>query len=1021
MKEKWLQKKFSSILFGSALMQSFSDSFRLKGIIRLLLILGLIASMNISNAFAQDRVTVTGTVTDAQDGSELPGVNVIVLGSQQATGTTIGTTTGMDGTYSVQVPSGLNRLEFSFIGYQSTIVEIDGRTEINVELQQDLQLLDDVVVVGYGTQDRRQITGSISSVSADEFVTGNVNSASELIQGKVPGLNVTSPGGNPNEFPTLRLRGVSSFGGAASPLIVIDGIVGASIANIDPNDIESIDVLKDASASAIYGTRGGAGVIAITTKKGAPGVTTVNYRGSYTTTGVENTLDVLSGDQFRELSSLTGFEINDLGSNTNWFDEITQTGRTNIHSLAISGGTESTTYRVSGNFRENQGILQTTGFEQLGGRLNMTHKTLDDRLSITFDIGATNRQEDIGFPSAFRYAATFNPTAPVSQPMGFENTGNFVEIDAFDLFNPVAIIRTAEDKREQRRVNAAIRAEYEFEDYVPGLSTAVFLSTETTSATENRFWSRNNKLTGAASPQSLGRGRAERLAQDSKRDQFDLTANYVSSLTDRIGIEALAGYSFQEFEESGTFVGGGDFISDAVGPSNLTFAQDFNQGLGDVNSFRNTNRLIAGFGRVSLNLDDTYFANASLRREGSSRFGSRNQWGTFWSAGLGIEIANLVDLGLVERLRARGSFGKTGLDAPFDGISQLRFAPTGNFFVGGRWVQSFGPVSNANPDLKWEETNEFNIGLDFALLDGRLTGMVEYYEKTTSDLIFEIDVPVPPNLFPSSFLNVGEIENKGFEVTLGYDVIRAADASWNSGLTFTTYEVNLNRFESDVARFIANVGAPGQNNTQMVRLREGEPLGQIWGPRFAEIGDDGRWRFFNADGDLVFSDEIAREDEAVIGNGVPDFEVGWTNTVRFRNWDMNVFFRGVYGHDLVNSARVFFENPANITTYNVTTSAFDLTDLTSAPAYSSFHVEDASFVRLQNFSIGYSVPLPEVSNISRVHLSVSGNNLFTITGYDGIDPEVRWTDFGNPLAIGIERREQWFTARSFTFGVNLDF
>jgi TonB-dependent starch-binding outer membrane protein SusC len=1018
MNENWLRKFFLPY------QRSISSSERVvsaaKGFSLLSLIFILLAGFGIHDAFAQDRIQVTGTVIDAQDGSPIPGVNVVVQGSQEATGTTIGTTTSIDGTYSLNVPENLNVLLFSFIGYQSTSVDIDGRTEINIELQQDLQLLDDVVVVGYGTQDRRQVTGSISSVGSDQFVTGNVSSPAELIQGKVPGLSISNPGGNPNQMPTLRLRGVSSFGEAQSPLIVVDGIVGADLANIDPNDIESIDVLKDASAAAIYGTRGGAGVIAITTKRGAAGTTNVTYSGSMTLTGIENKLDVLSADEFRELSSRTGFEINDLGANTDWFDEITQRSHTQIHNLSIAGGTESTTYRVSGNFRESQGLLITSGFEQIGGRLNINHRALNDNLNLTLDLGATNREENYGFNNAFRYAATYNPTAPVSLEQGHSNTGGYVEIDAFDIFNPVAIVRTAEDIRDRRRFNASLRAEYQFDEFIPGLSASAFYSTETFSGTENRFWARTNKITGGASTSSLGRGRAERLARDNRREQFDVTVNHFGSL-DRLNIETLIGYSFQDFEEGGTTVAGGDFISDAVGANNLSFVQDFANGLGTVNSFKNTNRLIAGFGRISLNYDDTYFANASVRREGSSRFGANNRWGTFWSAGAGIEITNLLDTGFFDRLRLRGSYGVTGLDAPFDGISRLRFAPSGNFFVGGRFVQRFGPVSNDNPDLKWEETSEYNLGVDFSIFDERLTGIVEVYRKLTSDLIFEIDVPVPPNLYPTSFINVGEIENKGIEATLGYDMVRTANTFWNSGITFTTYEVNLTQFESDVARYIANVGSPGQNNTQMVRIRQGEPLGQIWGPRFAEISDDGRWRFYDADNNLVTSDEISREDEAIIGNAIPDFELGWTNSVRHRNWDFNVFFRGVFGHDLVNSARVFFENPANITTYNVTSSAFDLVDLTSAPAYSSYHVEEATFVRLQNMSIGYTVPLPAGSAINNLRLSISGNNLFTITGYDGIDPEVRWLDGNNPLAPGIERREQWYTARSFTFGVNIDF
>lgn len=972
----------------------------------------LILAMTVGSAYAQSEVS--GTVIDEETGDPLTGVNIVLQG------TSTGTATDIDGNYSLEVPSLDETLVVTYIGYIRQEIPIDGRNEIDIVLTPDRAELDDIVVVGYGTQEERQITGSISSVNADEFTQGNVNNPGELIQGKVPGLNISTEGGNPNANPTFRLRGVSSFSNN-EPLIVVDGIIGASLENIDPNDIASIDVLKDASASAIYGTRGGAGVIAITTKKGGrDGSTNVSYSGSISTIGIENKVDVLSADQFRQLGQDVGIEISDFGESTNWFDEITQNSYSTIHNLSISGGNESTTYRVSGNFRDNQGLMRTTGFQQTGGRVNLNHYALNDKLNLTFNLSATNRNEDIGFDNAFRYAVTFNPTAPVKAE-GFENTGGYREIDAFDMFNPVAILETASNTLEEKRYDTSLKADYDFSDLIPGLGVSAFYSLQNYAGTQVLFHSRQNKLTGGATSSALGRGQAERDMDEHRFEQFDFTANYISTLFEGVDLEALAGYSYLEQEYEGTEVIGGDFISDGVGANNLNFAQDFNNGLGTINSYKNDNKLIAGFGRVNLNIDNTYFLNGTVRREASTRFGVNEKWGTFWSAGGSVELMNLIEVDFIDRLKLRGSYGETGQDAPFDGISKLRFAPTGNFFVGGSFVQSFGPVSNSNPDLKWEETRELNIGVDFDLLDERLSGSFEFYDKITDDLILEIAVPVPPNLFPTSFLNVGSISSTGVEATLAYDLFRDREAYWNTGFTFSTINLTLEEFESDVPRYLSNVGSPGQNNTQMVRVAEGEPLGQIWGPKFVEIGDDGIWRFEDADGNLVTSDEISREDEQVIGNGVPDFELGWTNRVTFRNWDLNMFVRGVFGHDLVNIQRVFFENPSNISTYNVTKSALDLTNLTSSPAYNSFHVEDASFVRFENLSIGYTVPLSQNSTVRNLRFSVSGRNLFTLTGYDGVDPEVRWEDGGNPLSIGIERRTRWYTARSITFGVNLDF
>lgn len=1005
-----------------------------SGISSMILRVGLAAFLvfAIGNVTATaQNVEVSGTVTDAEDGSSLPGVNIILQG------TSTGTSTNSDGFYSLQVPSLQDTLVVSFVGYITQQVPINGRSTVDISLSPDVQQLEDVVVVGYGTQEKRQITGSVSSVKSEDFISGNINNASELIQGKVPGLTISTAGGDPNSNPTIRLRGVTTFSANQEPLVVIDGIIGGSLDNLDPNDIASIDVLKDASASAIYGTRGAAGVIVVTTKQGEyragdPGdAFSISYNGYFTAETVENKLDVLSASEFRELSQTTGQSINDLGGNSDYFDEVSQLGTNNVHNLALSGGNEYTRYRISGNFRDRQGIQKGTGFEQINGRLNLTQSALDDKLDITFNLGVTNRQSDFGFGEVFRYAATMNPTAPVTGD-GFDNTGGFTEIGAFDIFNPVAIQETASNTGEETIFNGSANITYDFDDLVPGLSGSAFYSLETNSNLNRQFYSKENKWRGGATTSSLGAGEAQRYSNSVRNQLFEATANYVTSI-DELSIESVAGYSYNDFEEEGVSAIGGDFITDAVGTNNLGFAQDFNQGEGTVGSFKNTNKIIGFFGRVNLNWDNTYFVNASIRREGSSRFGENEKWGNFWATGAGVDITSLIDVPYFSQLKIRGSYGVTGQDAPENGLSKLRFAPQGNFFVNGDFVQSFGPVSNANPDLKWEENREWNVGIDFEALDARLSGTLEYYQKNTEDLLFEVQVPVPPNLFPTTWQNVGELENKGFEAALDYAVLQDQNVQWNTGFTFSTFNTKLVEFTTGDELFVSNAGSPGLNSTPLIRIKEGEEIGQIWGPRFAEIGPNGEWLFFDADGNKVTNDQITREDETVLGNGLPDFSLSWTNQVNYKNFDASVFVRGVFGHDMANMYRLFYEPPSSIGTWNVLQSAFDVTELTSAPVFSSYFVEDASFVRLQNATIGYTVPLPNTDQIRNLRLYVSGNNLFTITGYDGIDPDVNYIDpgpsdnggepggGGGALAPGIERRNNWFTTRSFTFGVQLDF
>lgn len=966
---------------------------------------------------------ISGSVFDSNSGEPLPGVNILVQGSEEATGNIIGTTSDIDGNYSLTVPEDLNVLVVTYVGYIRQEIQINGRSEIDIQLAADVTTLDDIVVIGYGTQERKQITGSVSSVSSDEFVTGNVNNATGLIQGKVPGLIISDPGGNPNQDATIRLRGVTTFGANQEPLVVVDGIAGASLNNIDPNDIESIDVLKDASAAAIYGTRGAAGVILVTTKTGNVGNTSVSYTGSVSSIGVENRIHVLDGNEYRNLGNEIGVEILDFGGSTDWFDEITQQGASTIHNLAISGGNSSTTYRVSGNFRNADGLLKTTGFQQKNGRLNLNHRALNDKLSLTLNLSGTDRVENRGFESAFQEAITFNPTVSANKSDEYRTTGGYVQIQIPGIQdNPLATLKTADNKADERRFNGALRAEYYFDDLIPGLSTSLFYSFSTYNEVNNLFYDRTNWSQGGASLVSFGTGRLERNAYDTKNELIEATANYTTSL-ENINLELLGGFSHQDFTSTGTSVGGGDILPIGLGAANLAFAQDFNQGLGDISSYENSNTLVAGFGRVNLNYNDTYFINSSVRREGSSRFGDNEKWGIFWSAGLGVEITNLINFSdKINSLRLRSSYGVTGQDAPFDGISRLRFGPTGNFFVGGEYIQSFGPVSNSNPDLKWEENKELNIGLEFLAFNERLSGTVEYYSKNTSDLLFETEVPVPPNLFPTTWLNVGELKNNGIEVAISYDMFRQQDFYWNSGVTFSSYNTSLEEYVTDQARYISNLGSPGQEQRPLIRISEGEPLGQIYGPEFARIGDDGIWLFNNKEGQEVTIDQINRDDEKVIGNALPDFTFSWDNSVNYKNWDMRLLLRGAIGHDLVNTFRAFFENPINISSRNVLKSAQDLSELKSQSSFNSFHVENASFARLENLSIGYSFPLQNFEQIRRLRLSLSANNLFTITGYDGIDPEVRYVDpNGGPLAPGIERRNQWFTSRSFTMGINLDF
>ena len=983
-------------------------------------------------ALAQGQVS--GTVTDSTTSEPLPGVNVLVEG------TSIGTATDFSGNYSLTVPDMNGTLVFSYLGFEPKAVPINGQSQVDVQLVETVYDVGaELVVTGYGSQERRTITGSVANLGEEDFISGNVNTAAELIQGKVAGLQITTRNGNPNDNIEIRLRGISSFGANQSPLIVVDGVIGASLENLDTNDIESMDVLKDASAAAIYGTRGSAGVILITTKRGeARRGVSVDYSGYYTFEGIANRLDVLTGDEYRRLSNETGLLAPDHGSNTVWFEEVTQAGSNMVHSLALSGGNENTVYRASGNFRNRNGIQKYTGFNEISGRLNLTQWAMDHNLELSIQLAGTTKEQNFGFADAFKFAGLMNPTAPVTAD-GYENTGGYFEEPLFNYFNPVNIIEEGKRLGERKLYSGAIRGEYNMggmSESLEGLSLAMSYSYQTLDQVNRNFYSRQHKVRGGATAAARGPGRAEQFYLDSSSELFETTL-HLNKEYSSFNLEAIAGYSFNDFVDEGFNAGGGDFIADNVEWNNFSFAQDFNQGEGTVGSYRSTHRLVGFFGRANINVDGIYFVNASMRQEGSSRFGADNKWGLFWSAGVGVELSELVTIPGLSSLRLRGSIGKTGQDAPSSGLSLQRFAPAGNFFVNGAFIQSFGPVSNPNPDLKWEEKTEINVGADFVAMDNRLSGRVDWYSATTSDLLFEVGVPVPPNLYPTTWTNVGELGTTGLELSLDFDVLDGSGAgglTWNTGLVASRYgQTMLNKYQTEEVQYLASPGSPGLNNPDLIRIKEGEPIGQLWGPRYSRIGENGQWIFLKPDGtEAEYTDLTFPDDEQILGNGLPDFQIGWTNSMSVGNFDFGFFIEGVFGHQLANMFSLFYSVPKQISSYNVLSHAFELKDLKDDPRWSSYYIENADYVRINNANIGYNVPASALAGgpIRRLRFYVSANNLATFTGYSGLNPQVRYVDYnqgqseqgssGGSLAPGIERRIEWFTSRSFSFGINLN-
>ncbi len=991
---------------------------------RYTILLLLLASFG---AMAQERV-VSGKVTSGDDGSAIPGANIIVKG------TSSGTVTDTDGNYKINAGNTAT-LIFSFVGYVSQEVAVGSQSTVDISLASDVTSLSEIVVTGYGTQEKKELTSSITSVKSEDFNKGTVNDPAQLLQGKVAGLNIAKPGNDPNGSYNIRLRGIASFGANTEPLIVIDGVIGGSLNTVDPNDIASIDVLKDGSAAAIYGSRGGSGVILITTKSGKSGKMTVDYNGSAAIENIGRKISVMTADEYRQVPG-----AKDFGANTDWLDEVTGTGKYQVHNLALGGGANGTTFRGSFNYRDAQGIAVNSGYKQINGRFNLTQKAFNDKGTFNANLSTTRKDANFGFIESLRYAIISNPTMPVydpkfaaDSPTGGKEFGGYAERGIFDYYNPVSIANQNKSEGNDSRLLAALRFEYDFSDVVEGLRASVFYSQQEESELRGNFFSKTSKWNGFNR-----NGLANQFTNQRSTKLFESTLNYDKDFG-TANLALLGGYSYQEFFNKGFGMQGGNFLTNSFTYNNMGAALDFARGLGQIYSYANSNKLVAFFGRANLNIGGNYFVSASARYEGSTRFGVNNQWGIFPAASAGVTLSNLIDIPTVNSLKLRASYGVTG-NQPGDSYASLqRYGQTGTFLQNGAYGPSYGPVSNANPDLKWETKAEVDFGLDFSMLDNKLTGTMDYYVRNTSDLLLNVNVPVPPNLFGQTLSNIGELKNSGFELALNYAAVKTSKLTWTTGMNFATMKTqvvslssgNLSAGEGGKL-FRGNMGSPGQNATLLVRVKEGEPLGQFWGPIQESVNADGTLKFADLNGDGKFCD--CDDDRTVLGNGLPKFTAAWNNTFAFGRLDLNIFIRGSFGHELWNSYRGFYENyePTTVINYNVVNTKY-LDPTIKKAAANNTHVEKADFVKLDNMSVGYNFPIKGKA-IRNFRLFAAGQNLFIITKYTGVDPEVRYVDNldsnpgvafqapqPDPLAPGIERRSTYFTTRTFTLGLNLGF
>lgn len=975
----------------------------------------------VQNIMAQKR-TVSGIVTDSKN-EPLIGVNVTIKNAS-----TTGTITDIDGKYSLEIPSGNSVLVFSYIGYSTQEVKVSNQSVVDIVLKDDMQALEEVVVVGYGTMKKSDLTGSVSSITSDNFKLGTDLTPQQLMQGAFSGVNISQNSGKPGGSNTIRVRGGTSITASNDPLYVIDGVpistsagvnqsnIGSSttdffdqepinpLSNINPNDIESINILKDASATAIYGSRGANGVIMITTKKGKAGMRQLDYSFNLGVSTVAKKLDVLTGDEYRKTVSELGLTLDDKGQNTDWQDVIFRTAISQNHYVSFMSGSENTSYRASAGYSNQNGVMEGSGMKSANARMNINHKALNDKLKLNMNIsyGETNSDQapvsnTVGseMGSSMLYEAyVFNPTYPI-----YNEEGDYYDVPPYRV-NPASFSKELLDERATSQFLGNLTADWNF--YKP-FTLQVNAGYNKNTINRNSYISKSNLLGNG----NNGYVTVQKLSDYSKLLETILKYNQSFG---KHNIDAMVGYSWQYFYSEGQTTKAYGFLSDNFKWYSLAAAQTVES----VSSYAESNNLISMYGRINYNYADKYLLTATVRRDGSSRFGSGNKWGIFPSVAASWRISqeDFFQNDIMSDLKLRASFGITGSQeiGNYNSLSTLG-ASTNGYLVGGEKITIVLPQQYTNPDLKWEQTAQTDIGIDFGFLNGKIRGSIDYYYKKTTDLLLSVAVP-SPSLITTQIANVGTVTNQGIELDLSFDLMRTKNFAWDANLNLShnkneVVSLSNGQWTGDNMQ-VAPCQGQGLSGTYAQLIMPGQPIGTFYGKRFIGV----------VDGVEQFANDGEPE---VIGCAQPDLTFGLGTNLQYKNWTLSLNFRGSIGNDVYNCTANNLAYLSNLPGRNVLKEAVTSgVNRDQAKVYSSRFIEDGSFVRLDNLSLGYNFSLPKLY-ISNARVFVSAQNLFVITGYSGADPEVNSEISRTGVApLGVDYLS-YPKARIFSMGINLSF
>lgn len=959
-------------------------------------------------AFGQAR-TVTGAVTDSANN---PLSNVSV----QVQGTTSGTTTDANGAYSISVPSASSVLVFSYTGMETQHITVGDKSTVNAQMIPASSTLNEVVVIGYGSVQKKDLTSAVTTVTSKDFLQGATNSPLQLIEGKVAGVTVSNPAAaDPNRGTDVQVRGAASVEAGNGPLIVIDGMPGGDLRNIAQQDIESITVLKDASASAIYGSRGANGVILVTTKRGRAGDVVVTYDSYVEKDYVAAKPDILSAEEF-----LAHERDADLGARTNWYDKLIRKDNFGQnHFLSVSGGNANSVFRLSGSYRSKSGIDIATDRKEYGIRGNFLQKALQGILEIGGNISYRVANEEYTNYGAFQQAVKLNPTIPV---MDTDDPTKFNTLLGYDTYNPVQNLLARENGADQT---------YSIIDLNVKLNILKNLNTELKLARQGHDMLRREYYT-SQSAESVTNNRTGRARLQNEK-WIDYTLEWLGNYSARINqhdIKLVGGYSYQEFNNQGFWAENMNFPSDAFGYNNLDAGSwNLEKGRLGMDSWKSREKTIAFLGRANYNFANTYFLTASFRYEGNTKFGANNKWGMFPAASAAWRISNLPaiqNIKAINDLKIRLSYGETGRSGFPRYTSLSRYTGYGMYLNDeGQWIRVYGPANNYNPNLQWEKAISYNIGVDFTLFDSRLNGSIDLFNRKSTDLLSNYDVPVGPYVQEQIFVNVGNTSAKGIELSLNWDVVRGKAFTYSTSIIGSYIKAKLNSWSNDQFhanyRELQDLPSPG-NPGPAYRLEDNTEIGSFYGYRYAGVDDEGKILIWK-DGivgkeKIVATTEGNRDrDRVYIGHGAPHYELSWGNSLNYKNFDLSLFFRGRFDYQILNLYQMYYGLQAE-PGVNLLKDAYTRNgQITSGKVIMDYFLENGDYVKLENLTLGWS-PKINIKQIRNFRLYGTVRNVFTITKYSGLDP----TTVGlTGLTPGYGDLNVYPITRTFSIGAQISF